>query len=361
MNRKVRILWYNWKDIKNPEAGGAEVFTHEVAKRLVADGYVVTLFTSFFEGSQKEASLDGISIIRQGTRTSVQRFGRTFYEAHKNDFDIVIDEVNTKPFMTPSFVKKPKIALIHQLAREYWLYEVPFPANLLGYLFLERYWLGKYVDIPTITVSKSTEGDLRGLGFKRTFVVPEGLSIPELDNPPDKESSPVVVYLGRLTRAKRPSHLLKAFRLIVEKHPDASLWFVGDGYLRKSLQRQAPRQVVFFGRVPTRKVWELLERAWVLVYPSVREGFGLSIIEANAYATPAIGYDVPGVRDAIIDGRTGILVPNGNIPALSTSLTRILENKELRLALSEEALEHSKEFSWDKTAVAFKRIIDATV
>jgi hypothetical protein len=191
----MRILWYNWRDINNPDAGGAEVFTHEVCKRLVKyDGIEsITIFTSSFEGAPAEEVVDGVRIMRRGTKYSVYKEARRYYERSKNEFDIVIDEINTKPFDTPSFVKdKPIIALIHQLAREFWFYETKFPINLIGYLFLEKYWLRKYRNLPTITVSKSTKDDLDSLGYRDVTIVPEGISFKPLSEMARKESRPTI-------------------------------------------------------------------------------------------------------------------------------------------------------------------------
>ena len=357
MSEPVRVLWYNWKDIKHPEAGGAEVFTHEVAKRLVLRGYAVTLFTSSFEGARKEDEDDGVRIIREGSRSSVFRRAREFYELHESEFDIVIDEINTRPFMTPLFVKKPKIALIHQLAREYWLSEVPFPVNLVGYYYLEKRWLSKYTDLPTITVSRSTKEDLESMGFRRIFIVPEGLSYQPLEEIPAKGGVPIILYLGRLTKAKRVKHLLKAYMTVAKSHPQARLQIVGDGYLYGSLRRMGGDGVRVYGRLSGSEISRLLREAWVLVYPSVREGFGLAILEANAHATPAIGYDVPGVRDAIQQGATGIIVPDGNIGQLAAAISRLLGDLELRLKLSKNALMYSRGFNWDKTADEFEKVL----
>jgi len=158
----VRILWLNWKDLGNPAAGGAEVFTHEVCKRLLEyDGVdSITLFTSAFEGSREEELMDGVRIIRRGNKYSVYREAKKYYQKNDHQFDIVIDEINTKPFNTPSFVKgKPIFAIIHQLAREFWFYETRFPLNYLGYYFLEKRWLSRYRNIMTITVSESSRTD----------------------------------------------------------------------------------------------------------------------------------------------------------------------------------------------------------
>ena len=263
MTGNVRILWFNWKDVKNPEAGGAEVFTHEIARRLVTRGQVVTLFTSLFDGAQRKDLLDGVNIVRQGSRTSVQGLGRRFYQDHKEEFDIVVDEVNTKPFMTPSYVKKPKIAVIHQLAREYWLYEVPFPPSFVGYYFLERYWLRKYLDTPTITVSQSTRKDLEAIGFKHVSMVSEGLSYAPVDDYPAKDEKPTIMYLGRLTKAKGIDDLVRAFAIVEGSHPEARLLIVGDGYLFEKLKGKIGKSVSLCGRLPKTEVSRLLKGAWV--------------------------------------------------------------------------------------------------
>jgi glycosyltransferase involved in cell wall biosynthesis len=270
----------------------------------------------------------------------------------------VIDEINTIPFFTPKFVNRGEkvFALIHQLAREYWLYETPFPVKYVGYYILEDRWLKNYVNVPTITVSNSTEADLKALGFKQVYKVPEGLSFKPLDTIPEKEEEPTIIYLGRLTKAKRPDHAIKAFKIVKKQVPNAKLWIVGDGYLRKKLEKMAIEGVKFFGKVNEQEKIKLLSRAWVLVNPSVREGFGLNIIEANACGTPAIAYNVPGLRDSIIDGKTGLLVENGNIEKLADTVVRFIEDEILRVTLNKNALEYSRSFNWDNTAQTFEKI-----
>ena len=201
----MRILWLNWKDLSHPEAGGAETFTHEVARRLVARRHTVTLLTSSHPGAEPESVLDGVRIVRRGTKQSVFKYAKTFY--NQSEFDVVIDEINTRPFMAPKFADKKTFALIHQLAREYWWYEVPTPLGILGYFVLERMWLRVYTRIPTITVSLSTAEDLKRIGFQRVFVVPEGISYVPLRDLAPKESVPTVLYVGRVNKAKRPDHL----------------------------------------------------------------------------------------------------------------------------------------------------------
>ena len=348
----------NWKDAEHPEAGGAEVFTHEIAMRMVKKGHAVTLFASSFSGAPSEEVRDGIVIIRRGTKTSVQNEAKQYYHANLGSFDLVVDEVNTRPFMSPDYARCKTIAVIHQLAKEVWFYETPLPIAVVGSLFFEKYWLRKYRNTTTVTVSESSKRDLVSLGFRDVHVIRDGLSYSPLPDMPTKERFPVIVYLGRLTRAKRVNHLISAFAKVRAAYPASRLWIIGDGPDAVSLRRQASDAVIFSGRVDKRRVIELLRSAWVLAYPSVREGFGLAVIEANAHGTPAVGYDVPGIRDSIIDGLTGILVPDGDVEALSSALLRIVEETKLREILSRNALDYSRGFSWDRTAKDFLDVIE---
>jgi len=343
--------------------GGAEVFTHEIAKRWVDTGHEVTLFTSEFPDCKREEILDGVRVIRRGGKYSVYGRARKYYKKYfsKENFDLIIDEVNTRPFFTPKFVNNGEkiVCLIHQLAREYWFYETPFPISHIGYYFLEDRWLRNYVNVPTVTVSESTRKDLLDLGFKQVFVVPEGLNFRPLSSVPKKENHPVVVYVGRLRKAKRPDHAVKAFRNVRNSIPDAELWIIGDGSFKGDLTRLANGGVRFFSGLSDGERRDLIGRAWVLVNPSVREGFGLNIVEANALGVPCVAYDVPGLRDAVLDGKTGFLAESGNIEALAKGIIQIFTDDSLRAKFSQECLVYSKGFTWERVAEEFINMIRA--
>ncbi len=354
----MNILWFNWKDIKHPEAGGAEVFTHEIAKRLVKNGFNVTLFSSKYDGCKEEEFIDGIRIFRSGNKYSVYREAKRFYNKYSYQFDLIIDEVNTKPFLTPKFVDKPIIALIHQLAREYWFYETRFPINVIGYYLLEKHWLKHYIDIPTIVPSNSTKEDLLRLGFKHLYLVPEGLSIKPLDDLPEKEQKPTLLFVSRLKKVKRPLDAIKAFKIVKEKIKDAQLWIVGNGYMLDDLKRYEDDSIKVFGKVDYDKKIELMKRAHILLCPYVREGWGLVVTEANALGTIAIGYDVNGLRDAIIDNHTGKLVRFGDINTMAKVSIELLNDDNERNRLTYNALRFAKQFSWDNSAEEFISIIE---
>jgi len=357
----MKILWLNWRCWLNPAMGGAEVFTCEVAKRWAACGHGVTLFTSTFPGCKSEETVDGVRIVRAGGRFTVYRQAKRFYSKNfrKERFDIVIDEINTQPFFAPKFAKNNEkvIALIHQLAREFWFFETPFPVSYVGYHFLENRWLKQYISVPTITVSESTRSDLLELGFKHVSVVPEGLNFEPLNVLPIKDSDPIVVFSGRLKRAKRPDHAIKAFAIVKEKVPNAQLWFFGDGPFRKTLEGISSEGVHFLGNLSSFERRELLSKSWVLLVPGLREGWGLNIVEANALGVLAVAYDVPGLCDSVRDNETGLLAEGGNIKDLAEKTLKILTDNLLREKLSVNALIYSKKFSWDKTADEFMKLI----
>ena len=147
--------------------GGAEVFTKEVTTRWVKAGHQVTLFTSAYIAAKSEEIIDGVRIIRSGGRFSVYFKAKQFYfeQFRREGYDVIIDEINTRPFFASKFANNGEqvFALIHQLAREYWFYETPFPISYLGYHFFEDRWLKSYIDVPTVTVSNNTKQDLVNL------------------------------------------------------------------------------------------------------------------------------------------------------------------------------------------------------
>lgn len=357
----MRVLWLNWKDIKHPEAGGAEVYTHEIAKRLVKKGYEITLFTSYFEGAERKEEIDGIEIVRGGKIIgifdTVYSHAKKFYKKNKDNFDLVIDEINTRPFLTPKYVDKPIIALIHQLAVEFWDYKTPFPVNFIGKHFLEPYWLKHYVNVKTITVSESTKEDLERLGFKDVEIVYNGLDGNILDSVPEKEEEFTAIFVGRLTPTKKPEDAIMAFKMFNK----GKLWVVGRGELEERLKKQYnSSNIEFKGFVPEKEKIELMKRAHVLLVPGIREGWGRVVIEANALGTPVIGYNVPGLRDSIKHNYNGLLC-EPNPRAMSEALKELYEEETMRKRLSENALEWAKRFSWDESAERFEGILNSII
>ena len=193
----MRILIFNWKDTSHPLAGGAEEFTEQVARSLVGRGHAVTLFAAAVEGKPEREVVEGVEIVRRGGRLGVYPAARRFWSREgRGSYDVVIDEINTRPFLTPRWIRDtPIVALIHQLAREIWSYEMPFPVSVLGRYVLEPWWLRSYRDVPAMTVSASSAESLaRHHQWRDVTVIPEGWTPHPVPNVP-KEAEPTVVFL----------------------------------------------------------------------------------------------------------------------------------------------------------------------
>jgi glycosyltransferase involved in cell wall biosynthesis len=307
----VRILILNWKDLAHPAAGGAEVFTEQVARSLVARGHSVTLFSASVEGEPARDSVEGVQIVRDGGRFTVYRKARRFWSREgRGSYDVVVDEINTRPFLTPRWIKGvPMVALIHQLAREIWAYETPFPLSILGRYVLEPWWLRAYRDVPSLTVSASSAESLTHYHrWRDVTVIPEG-STPHPSLRAEKEPDPTVVFLGRLVSMKRPADAIEAFSILREHSPSAQLWMIGDGPLLADLRQDAHTGVTFLGRLDRNDLVDRLARAHVLVATSVREGWGLNVSEAAACGTPSLGYRVPGLVDSVAASGGALVEP----------------------------------------------------
>jgi glycosyltransferase involved in cell wall biosynthesis len=358
----MRVLFVNWRDTSNPEAGGAENFTEEIGRRLVRLGHAVTIFASSFNGCDAISSRSGMTVIRDGGKYTVYSKARGFVKHRAHEFDIIIDEINTVPFQIHKVSrKKPVVALIHQLAKEVWFYETPFPLSAIGYYALEPWWLRAYRDVCTVTVSASTREDLTNLGFTNVHTVHNGIGVVPLEDPPQKESTPIIVFLGRLVRCKLPDHAIKAFEHVRASFPNAELWILGDGYLRNKLESRRTTGVRFFGRVSNIEKFAALRRAHLLLVPSVREGWGVSVIEANAMGTPAIGYAVPGLRDSIVEGITGFLVRPFDYIAMAETAKLLIGGQRNIEKISRNCLDWARKFSWDDAASAFHKLLESRI
>jgi glycosyltransferase involved in cell wall biosynthesis/O-antigen/teichoic acid export membrane protein len=319
----LRILAYNWRDLAHPRAGGAEVYLQSVAREWVRRGHQVTVFSAAVAGRPAEELVDGVRVIRRGGRIGVYREARRYWRREgAGQYDLVLDCVNTRPFRCPRFVRDvPVMALIHQVAREVWHYETPWPIALVGRYLLEPFWLRAYRDVAVVTVSESSRQSLAEYGLRQVTVVPEGW-VPAFPAPVEKEPVPTVVFIGRLSANKRPEHAIAAFGLARRQLPDAQMWVIGSGPEEARLRRLAGPGVTFLGHVPEGAKRERLGRAHALVTTSVREGWGLVVTEAAASGTVAIGYDVAGLRDSI--GASGGVLTRADPGSLAAGLVELL-------------------------------------
>jgi glycosyltransferase involved in cell wall biosynthesis len=316
----------------------------------------VEWFSASFPGAPAQETIDGVRIVRAGRQWTVHWTAFRQYRGKLSGrFDIVVDEVNTIPFFTPLWANVPAVMLIHQLAREVWWYELPFPLSAIGFL-AEPLYLRCYSDVPVVTVSASTKDDLRQLGFKGSItIIPEGVE-PVAEIAVCKRADPSFLYVGRLAPSKRIGHILVALAQFRQATGRGELRVVGSGSqrYRQSLMKLARRlniadNVFFYGRVSTEEKHRLMAEAHALLMTSVREGWGLVVTEANACGTPAIVYDVPGLRDSVRNEFTGLVVPP-RPRALFDAMVRVTGDPQLSARLGAEGHRWSSTFSFDEAA-----------
>jgi len=357
----MKILILNWRDIKHPNSGGAEIVTFEHAKAWVRAGHKVTWFSSAFKDGEKEETVEGIKIIRRGNELFTVNIAALFWylKQGRGQFDIVVDQFHGVPFFTPLYVKEKKLAFIHEVTKEVWLLNpLPKPFNLLvGYFgyFIEPWIFKLYRQTPFFTVSPSTKEDVVNFGIPREniTVVPNGIRIVRPKPFPKKETLPTVIFLGALAKDKGIEEAIRAFGLIYQKDKNYQFWVVGgsDPLYLKKLKSMAKtlgvsRKVKFWGFISEKKKFELLARAHILVNPSVREGWGLVVIEANSMGTPVIAYNSPGLRDSVVHRKTGLICKQNFPQNLAMDIMKLMENKNLYNRLQKGALKWSQRFDW---------------
>lgn len=360
----MKILFFNWRDNTNPSAGGAELYLHEIGKRL-AINHQVFLYCRKYKDCKEKEVLEGIQITRRGGTFSIYLYAIFDYlfELRGMNFDVIVDSINGMPFLTPLFVRKPKVTIIHHLVGwRIFLQELVFPLAIIVWL-IEKTIPIVYRKVPVITVSESSRNELVEFGFagERVHIIRNATNYKKSE-PSVKCHEPLIAYIGRLKKYKRLNHLLEAFRLVRSKVPGVRLLIAGRGdYTElKGLVKgfELEEGVDLIGEVSESAKLDILQKAWALVNPSMKEGWGVTILEANACGTPVIAYDVPGLRDSIRDRETGLLVPDGDIGKLADAAIEVLSDKEFREKLSQNALNWASSFSWEKSAGEFLQFIE---
>lgn len=368
----MEFLFLNWKDVKNPDAGGAEIIAFEFAKRLVKEGHKVTFFSRVFLNSPEEEIIDGVKIIRKGNKLSVYLQAFLYYTNLKNKPDRVIDMINTICWQTPLYMPKEKrIAYVNQLAKEVFFFELPRPFSYIVYL-LEEFQYLTYRNTRFLCYSNSTKNDLEEFGIKgkNIKIFPLGLdhSRYKIDN--KKFSYPLFIYVGRLVKMKRVDLCIESFKEVVRRYKNSKFAIIGNGPDEERLKTIAKnlklsKNIIFVDKnnffLKKNKLDQkikLMQAAWCLLLPSVKEGWGMVVTEAAACGTPSIVSNVTGLRDSVVKDKTGlILSKNPSVKELSDAIIKVIEDDKLRTKLSKEAVLWAKNFNWDKSYREFKNLI----
>jgi len=364
--RRLRVLVLNWLDRENPKAGGAETHLHEVFGRLAERGHQVAALVSGWKGAHGRELLNGIDVHRSGGRHSFSVTAPLYYRRHLagTGIDVIVEDLNKVPLFTPLWADAPVLLLTHHLFGTTAFQAAPLPVAA-GTVLLERPIPLVYRRTPTIAVSEGTKADLvhRGLDADHISVIPNGIDVETYTpDPAARADRPTLLFLGRLKRYKRVDLVVAAVRELADRGVDVDLVVAGEGEERASLEAQVRSlglegSVTMPGLVDEAAKVGLLRRAWVHVLTSPKEGWGISNIEAAACGTPSVVSDSPGLRESVLDEKTGLLVPHGDARALADALERLIRDEALRERMGHDARAFAETLSWDRAADAFEGYI----
>jgi glycosyltransferase involved in cell wall biosynthesis len=364
----LRILLVNWQDRENPQAGGAEIHLHEIFGRLASQGHEVSLLCGGWPGCPPRTVLDGIDVVRVGTRNTFRLLARRGYREHfaSRPFDVLVEDINKMPLHTPRWGTVPVVAVVPHLfgstvfqelsapvAAAVWLAERPIP------------WI--YRGIPFEAISESTADDLVGRGIDRSLIrviycgIDSRHFTPE---PSERATAPVFAYLGRLKRYKAVDLVLRGFARA--KIPGATLEVAGAGDYRPELERLANSldlgdRVKFLGRISEAEKLRLLRRAWALVFTSPKEGWGITNLEAAACGTAVIASDSPGIRESVRHGETGYLLRHGDVDGIAEHMRRLASNRPLAEQLGAAGRAFAQTFTWERAASETARHLNEVI
>ncbi len=362
----MNIVWFTWKDIKHPHAGGAENISWHLVQDLTKNGHHVHIVTAQYQGSLDYEKYRGVEISRAGGRVSVYQKARRIYKDQLSDWaDLVIDEMNTIPFGVRFYSRKPAVLLTYQLARSVWFYQMHFPLSLIGYL-VEPIYLRllsmRYKQV--VTESESTKTDLQKYGFSRDSigVFRVGIELKPLSSLPAQTDLHNILILGAMRPMKQTLDAVKGFESARDANPALRLTIAGDNggpYAQKVMehidQSRHKAAITVLGRVSFDEKLALMRQATLILVTSIKEGWGLIVTEANSQGTPAIAYDCDGLRDSVVNKETGLLVTPGDTAGLGDAINTIVADATNYHKLRRAAWESSKQYTFDNCYKDFTR------
>lgn len=361
----------NWQDRLNPQAGGAETHLHEIFRRICTGGHSVTLLVSGWPGAEPRAIIDDMEVHRAGGRYTFSMAAPRYYRRRLSDqsFDVMVEDLNKIPLFAPFWAREPLALIVHHLFGATAFQEASLPLAAATVL-AERPLGVVYRKVPTMAVSESTAQDLarRGLDGERIAVIPNGVDLDRYAPDPGlhRFDEPTILYVGRLKKYKRVDLIMRAVAELRRRGRSVRLLVAGTGdhaaalaRIRRDLELEA--HVEMLGFVSEEKKLELFRRAWVHVLTSPKEGWGITNMEAAACGTPTVASDAPGLKDSVVDGVTGLLVPHGDIGALADALERLLGDEALRERLGKGGREFAARFTWERSADATLAFLEGVV
>lgn len=364
----MNLLVVNWQDRENPQAGGAEIHLHEIFGRLARRGHQVTLLCGGWPGCAPTAELDGMHVVRAGTRYTFPFHARRAWRelATTHAFDLIVEDINKVPLFTPRWGATPVVGVIPHLFGGTAFQELPAPVAAVVWLS-ERPIPLVYRKVPFQVISESTAEDLtsRGVARERIEVIYCGIdSAGYTPNNAERAATPVFAYLGRLKKYKRVDLIIRAFAQLGDT--SARLEIAGAGDFRPQLEQLSASldlgdRVRFLGRISEADKRALLRRAWALMLTSPKEGWGITNLEAAASGTPVIASNSPGIRESVRPDVTGFLVPHGDVDQLTRSMRRLADNRALVEELGAAGRLFAESFTWERAALETERHLQAVL
>lgn len=366
----LHLAILDYRDIHHPEAGGAEVYMYEIFRRIADYGHRVTWISARDAGAAPELREGNLRLLRTGNKATANFTSAwaALRLANREPVDLFIENLCKIPFFLPLYTRAPVLPIVLHLFGETVFRE----ANplLASYVWLyERFIPTVYRGKPFVALSDSTAEDLhkRGVEMRWVDVVPPGLELEQFGEAPGlAEREPLVVYVGRLKRYKQVDIVLRAFARVRADVPQARMVVLGKGDDRDRLDAVVREcgiadLVDFRGFVSEQEKIAWMRRARVVVYPSPKEGWGISTTEAAACGTPVVASDSAGLRDAVRHGVTGFLVPHEDVGAWVDPIRRLLVDDAVFEKLALGALEWAREFDWDVRATKMRTLIERAV
>lgn len=374
-NRVRSVLLLCWRDVGHPQGGGSETYLQRIGAQLAASGVDVTLRTARYRGASRREVVDGVTIDRVGGPYTVYVFAMLAMIAARLGFgplrhvrpDVVIDTQNGIPFLARLVFGRRAVVLVHHCHREQWPVAGPVLSRV-GWFVESRLSPRVHRGSQYVTVSLPSARDLTDLGVDHAAVavVRNGVDLAPADTlTAPRSATPTVAVLSRLVPHKQIEDVLDAVARLLPDIPDLRLEVLGGGWWDDKLVAHADRlgitgAVTFHGHVDERTKHEVLQRCWVHVLPSRKEGWALAVIEAAQHAVPTVGYrSSGGLTDSIVDGVTGVLVDD--LDDLVARLDQLLGDHVQREQLGLKAQVRSGEFSWRLSADAMRTVLDAVV
>ena len=363
---RLRVVFMNWRDTSNPEGGGSEVYVEKVAESFAAAGHEVTIFCAAHSEAPDHEVRRGVRFVRAGSKLGVYLEAARHYRRGKlGDPDVVVDVQNGIPFFS-RLVRRgtPTIVLVHHVHREQWPVVYGPLRSRIGWALESRVAPRVYRGSAYVTVSESSRDELVALGVRAQdiSIVRNGTDTPSSPTGESRDLSPRVVVLGRIVPHKRVEIAIDTVADLRADIPGLTLAVIGDGWWSDALAqhiatRGAGAYVDLAGFVDDEAKHQALAASWVMLLPSLKEGWGLAVMEAAAHGVPCVAFRAAGgVQESILDGVTGLLVDTPE--EMTNALRSLLVDTELRERLGAAARDRAALFTWEMTAQEFRGVVE---